>query len=83
MSIRAADFTCTFREGETIWTEAAKNSASRRFLASLDARDSCAKRNGLIPNGRLPRTSDRRLAKQSGVPKNARRPPGQGDGYVH
>ena len=44
-------------KGKRSGRKPATNSASRRFLASLDARDSCAKRNGSIPNGRLPRTS--------------------------
>jgi len=48
ISIRAADFTCTLNEGETIWTEACHNSASKRFLVSPDGRDSFAKRNGSL-----------------------------------
>ena len=34
----------------------ATNSELRRFLALLNALDSCVKRNGSIPNGPLPRT---------------------------
>ena len=48
VSIRAADFTCTFREEETIWTEACHKFRIEEIPVSLDGRDSSAKRNGSI-----------------------------------